>query len=79
MNTRLRDAVAAAHGVIRADRSSPRPRIHVGSAVVDYMKTMCLTEDSRRPPATRFAGFDVVEEPDWDADRIVVRVDREIL
>jgi hypothetical protein len=54
-------------------------RIHIGPAVLEWIKTLCLTEDSRLPPASRFGGFDLIHESDFEPDRIVVRADREIL
>jgi hypothetical protein len=77
-NARTRRAIEMAHGIMWANRSLPRPRIHVGSAVVAWMKTLCLTEDTRLPPASRLAGFDLIEEPDWEPGRVVVRIDMEV-
>jgi len=78
INDRLRTAVGMAHIALMDDLSCPRPRIHIGQAVADWMKSLCLTEDLRLPPGSKYAGFDVVVEPEWEPDRVVLRVDREI-
>ena len=80
LNDRLRGALLYARDVMAAYPCRvPSPRIHVGSAVVDYLKKLCEVADDRIPaPVARFFGYDLIPEPDWEPTRIVVRFEKEV-
>lgn len=78
---RLLYALRLAHNARMAsarDNGYADVRIHIGSDVVAWVKSLCVTEDSRLPPASRLGGFDLIPEDEFEPGRIVVRTDREV-